>query len=353
MLKRTPFFIIAVLLCFASSYAQVSHTVVKGECLSKIAHKYQVTVSDLKEWNNLNSDNIQIGQVLKVEGPKNTEPETNKQNSDMVESPNVTKTNSEEIEIPGRISESSVQGIDSRNPTKKTNPQEGQSLEEDASSDKKGDLWWLWFLIGLMPGLLLGVILGRMVFVKKAKKEFDLQKEDLLRRCNRLENDNKELSRDNQEARSRINKLEEEKNSLYEQYLSISEEMDKYKEEARNRVGKQGTDEREPLSMDAKKDSESVLYADAIIDGRFVKVSETPSDDSIFVLNLKDGSSADFSVYKQAYQRVIANPSFLEGCEKQILGETKNIEVVSLGLAIRDVSNGKWRIANKLNVIIR
>ncbi|MEH7252014.1 LysM peptidoglycan-binding domain-containing protein [Neobacillus niacini] len=48
-----------------SAYAS-TYTVQKGDSLSKIATKYQTTVSDLKSWNNLSSDLIFVNQSLKV-----------------------------------------------------------------------------------------------------------------------------------------------------------------------------------------------------------------------------------------------------------------------------------------------
>lgn len=44
----------------------VSYTVVKGDTLSKIAKQYNVTIKDIKDWNGLTTDNIFVGQVLKV-----------------------------------------------------------------------------------------------------------------------------------------------------------------------------------------------------------------------------------------------------------------------------------------------
>ncbi|MEY9980550.1 LysM peptidoglycan-binding domain-containing protein [Lysinibacillus sp. RC79] len=44
----------------------VSHTVVKGDSLSKIAKQYNVTIKEIKDWNGLTTDNIFIGQVLKL-----------------------------------------------------------------------------------------------------------------------------------------------------------------------------------------------------------------------------------------------------------------------------------------------
>lgn len=42
------------------------HTVQSGETLSSIAKKYGISVSDLKKWNALSSDNLSIGQKLKI-----------------------------------------------------------------------------------------------------------------------------------------------------------------------------------------------------------------------------------------------------------------------------------------------
>ncbi|TQR32206.1 peptidoglycan endopeptidase [Lysinibacillus sphaericus] len=46
--------------------ATVSHTVVKGDSLSKIAKQYNVTIKDIKDWNGLTTDTIYVGQVLKL-----------------------------------------------------------------------------------------------------------------------------------------------------------------------------------------------------------------------------------------------------------------------------------------------
>lgn len=51
------------------STEQKIHTVKSGENLSIIAKKYQCTVTNLKEWNNLKSTKLSIGQKLKVYPP--------------------------------------------------------------------------------------------------------------------------------------------------------------------------------------------------------------------------------------------------------------------------------------------
>ncbi|WP_368653410.1 LysM peptidoglycan-binding domain-containing protein [Ornithinibacillus sp. 4-3] len=45
-----------------------NHKVVKGDTLSEIAQQYSVTVGQLKNWNNLSSDLILIGQNLSING---------------------------------------------------------------------------------------------------------------------------------------------------------------------------------------------------------------------------------------------------------------------------------------------
>ncbi len=48
----------------SSNPVNKTHVVKSGETLSQIARKHGVTVKQIKNWNNLKSDNIQIGQKL-------------------------------------------------------------------------------------------------------------------------------------------------------------------------------------------------------------------------------------------------------------------------------------------------
>jgi phosphate transport system substrate-binding protein len=40
----------------------------KGDTLSAIAQKHDVTVAQLRDWNHLKNDNLRIGQVLHLSG---------------------------------------------------------------------------------------------------------------------------------------------------------------------------------------------------------------------------------------------------------------------------------------------
>ncbi|PKG23831.1 3D domain-containing protein [Niallia nealsonii] len=55
-----------------ASAASNTYTVKKGDSLSKIAKNYHITVSQLKQWNNLSSDLIKVKQVLKVKKTSTT-----------------------------------------------------------------------------------------------------------------------------------------------------------------------------------------------------------------------------------------------------------------------------------------
>jgi LysM repeat protein len=43
-----------------------NYTVDKGDTLSRIARRYSVSVSDLRKWNDLKNDVLQVGQVLQL-----------------------------------------------------------------------------------------------------------------------------------------------------------------------------------------------------------------------------------------------------------------------------------------------
>jgi membrane-bound lytic murein transglycosylase D len=46
------------------------HTIKSGDNLGKIADKYDVSISDLKKWNNIKGNNIQLGKKLKIYSDK-------------------------------------------------------------------------------------------------------------------------------------------------------------------------------------------------------------------------------------------------------------------------------------------
>jgi hypothetical protein len=144
----------------------------------------------------------------------------------------------------------------------------------------------------------------------------------------------------NQPAKSDEEKLKEMVTSIVREILS------------QNHQNQEAVDEPKPQPTVHVQPQPQSLYADFIIDGKFSKVTEQPANNSIFELKLaKAGDTqANVVIYSAAYERVIANPSFLEGCEKQITGNT-NVAMQREGIAQKDGS-GKWIITTIPEILI-
>jgi hypothetical protein len=92
-----------------------------------------------------------------------------------------------------------------------------------------------------------------------------------------------------------------------------------------------------------------VRYADSIkSDSTFNKVTELPTDDTVFELELENSVFAEFTVYEKANGKVIRRPEFLNGCDIQKIGNT-TLEVTS-GKA--QEQGGKWLVTTKANIKI-
>jgi LysM repeat protein len=71
------FLMVAVCLVFlmppADIYAQTdtqTHTVRQGDTLYSISRQYEITVTELREWNELTEDNLSVGDILRVAPPR-------------------------------------------------------------------------------------------------------------------------------------------------------------------------------------------------------------------------------------------------------------------------------------------
>ena len=65
-LHELPIDVIKIDRSFVAGQDGGTYTVIKGDTLSSIAKTHSVEVSQLREWNNLKSDNIKLGQKLRV-----------------------------------------------------------------------------------------------------------------------------------------------------------------------------------------------------------------------------------------------------------------------------------------------
>ncbi|KAA6344093.1 hypothetical protein EZS27_008248 [termite gut metagenome] len=130
------------------------------------------------------------------------------------------------------------------------------------------------------------------------------------------------------------------------------EELQKRVAELENKPTKTKADDKTlPVTEPAKKlDSYLNLYANAIINGMFFnKVTNQSNDDTVYELTVTSLSdrTAKFTVYKEAYSRVLKNPDFVDGCDKQKLGN-QSIEVEAGEAQKQD--NDKWKVTKQAKV---
>lgn len=111
------------------------HTVEQGQTLFSIAREYEISVDDLKQWNNLQTNELTIGQTLYVAQPERgiaSRPVEKPVTSPVTEAPKETVTTD-------RTSETPVRTVPA--PKSNSNPPTGQSAESIRISEslKSGD----------------------------------------------------------------------------------------------------------------------------------------------------------------------------------------------------------------------
>lgn len=99
--------------------------------------------------------------------------------------------------------------------------------------------------------------------------------------------------------------------------------------------------------------SPSVLYAKSIVDNCLCNVTSQPNGNTIFELHLNGANQAELCLYSGALKRIVANPAFIDGCDKQVINNDKNVEVRSTGLVRKDPISGHWQVIRKMDILIK
>lgn len=99
--------------------------------------------------------------------------------------------------------------------------------------------------------------------------------------------------------------------------------------------------------------SPSVLYAKSIVDNCLCNVTPQPNGNTIFELHLNGANQAELCLYSGALKRIVANPAFIDGCDKQVINNDKNVEVRSTGLVRKDPISGRWQVIRKMDILIK
>ncbi|KAA6344094.1 hypothetical protein EZS27_008249 [termite gut metagenome] len=93
------------------------------------------------------------------------------------------------------------------------------------------------------------------------------------------------------------------------------------------------------------------LYANSINEeGVFNKITEQPNEDTVFELIKKPSSqTAAIRIYEGATLRILKNPDFVDGCDKQKINPQPSRLQVEKGTAQKQ-DNGKWRVTEKAKI---
>jgi hypothetical protein len=210
---------------------------------------------------------------------------------------------------------------------------------------------------------LLLVVVAAFYYLKKHKKN-PISNAETIDDDSQIANKKyKELENEFNKFKNRFKQLEEDYKKLQESYDTVLQERNELERKCKTLEKKQEiaglphNDEKHPAVPYIKgpvvekvaSQNISYLYADAIINDVFNKVSEQPNEDTVYELRRTTPSdrSAKFIIYKGAYSRVIDTPDFIKGCEKQVTG--KNDLQVDPGEAAQN-DLGKWKITKKARI---
>jgi cell division protein FtsB len=219
-----------------------------------------------------------------------------------------------------------------------------ESGHDTGQPDNPGERGIPYNFISYVLAVLVLVLLVLLFVIKSTAKKKSLQTQEQCR-----------------EAAEKLDTRNKEKNNLENQIGQLSAEKAAWEKEKRDlqdwitRLQRSPIQQSSPNPMSSpviEKPTPTSLYADAIINGKFNRVKEFPNEDTIFELKLNkaDDMRATVTIYEAANRRIIANPSFLEGCEKQILGNS-SVTMLREGVAQKDGS-GNWAITTTLEVKI-
>lgn len=346
-MKRKVLFLL--LLCtfgVASAQDTTWYVVEGGDNPGKIARKNGITEEKLRGLNpgkNLQGNNVKIypGEKLVIDikdGNKSTTPSNNES----------TKGKASEVTGSTMQANSLIKGKDgSQERGRKSGARTAPSNEERGSSS--GFLTWLLWIIIISavgygcyywwPNLRDGLfkLRGRPSSFENEMREVSSGEVAALRKRVR------ELEDEVQRLKSEKRQLDRERKELLEENIQLGEQV-----EAKNDSQKEKVSQPKPVAEPQR--ANRIKYAESIMGDTLILVSDIPSPDALFRLELEDGRTAKFELHEPAIRRVVSNPSFLEGCDKQVVGRSK-VTVVEPGEARKD-ENGYWHVTKKLKVVI-
>lgn len=360
--------IVVLFLCVVHTslgYAQCDTTYIiqSGELLGTIAQKfkqnypdvdypdYHINDDSIAKWNNItNKNRVNAGKELTIKIPCKQEAQAQVTNS------------SETSKGPAATTDTSIT---------ESKPQEPRG--NNSSEKSKISLWWLWLLLGGIAGVLCWekFIRERVPNLfksnqsKKKPATPTVSTSSLKKEIQRLQTENDSLTKENEELHKECEKFKLQLQKAHQQLNQNQNPRTSSNQSSSIRAVPPLQPDITPETVDTQatniqtagsptptsQTNPRTLYADGIVNGIFNRTKETADQDTVFILHLRTNNSAQFSIYTPAQPRILANPAFLEGCEKQVLANATQVVITAEGEAIRQ-ADGKWQITKKLEAIL-
>lgn len=311
---------------------------------------YHITDDSIAKWNDIKNKNVvDAGRELTIKIPCKQETQAQVTNS------------SETSESPAATNDSIPEG--------------GQQEPKGNNSPEKSgiSLWWFWLLLGGIAGVLCWekFIRERVPHLfksnqsKKKPATPTVSTSSLKKEIQRLQTENDSLTKENEELHKECEKFKVQLQKAYQQRNQNQNPRTSSNQSSSIRAVPPLQPDITPETVDTQETNiqtagsptptsqtnPRTLYADSIVNGVFNRTEETANQDTVFILRLRNENSAQFSIYTPAQPRILANPAFLEGCEKQVLTNATRVVITTEGEAIRQ-ADGKWQITKKLEAIL-
>lgn len=324
---------------YGNSREKQVYTVKEGDCLSEVANKLDVLQDSLAHWNGL------------------TDPYIIKKGQPLIYF--VASTSSvQEDELKDENSERNAREEHSDSTTTEKTSEDVVGKEKDGSAIKA------FFIVILISLSFAGAFFLFIKYFYRSKKHiFPAEPEkspaidvggELLKLRNaikKLNDQNVFLDKQHKALAEKIGKLE----ALLQQ---ITDDIRHQKKDVCHIDYAKDKDKYQPSSHviqtpPTEQTSPSVLYAKSIVDNCLCNVTSQPNGNTIFELHLNGANQAELCLYSGALKRIVANPAFIDGCDKQVINNDKNVEVRSTGLVRKDPISGRWQVIRKMDILIK
>jgi LysM repeat protein len=338
------------MLCGTVCFAQDYYTVKAGDNLEKIAKAYDTKIDSIQKWNGLKDHKIITGKKLIV-NPKVQTPQSDSgssQSQEAVSSSTDKNKTSENTQTEAATVKLSVNP--SKTDTEKPAGSRKDTSDNEKSQKKTPSRWYLWLLLGFVVGVVSWEkwLRRKVLSLIGENNSHDTLEETYQDDIRDLKNDKKQLANQVKELESKMKNREKQYNQLLDENIQLGQKIEKLESLAKMEA-EQDEIQTANSAINSTETTASTLYADAIIDGSFNRIKTAANEDTVYEITRISARTATFRIYPDAYKRVLKNPDFIDGCDKQKINASPQTLEVETGETAQD-DFGKWQITKKAKI---